>query len=208
MQITHGLFYLETDMGIKNNFITYASLGSIDNIIRLLKKVGNEFDLLGKEINYANEINIGGFMVNKRVNAYFSKYFLNFRYVTDINYKEQYDSYKLDTEIVDYSCDKFGFNINNKEFLEVKYGYKDYAFCIKMLESDFKNDNKKAVHILFGAGDKATYIASEYLLINYKKIYEEFGNKHYFFALEVNLVDESVNSARGIIDLTRHMFGQ
>ncbi len=206
VQITHGVFHLETDIGIKNDFITYASLGSVDNMISLLEQAGNVFDLMGKEINYDNEINIGGFMVNKRVNAYFSKYFSNFKYVTDINYKEKYDFYKLNTGIVDYSYDKFGFDINNQEFLEVKYGYIDYAFCIKMVESDFKNDNKKAVHILFGAGDKATYIASEYLLINYKKIYEKFGKKHYFFAPEVNLVDESVNGARGIIDLTHHMF--
>lgn len=183
-------------------------MGSINNIINLLGKAGKKFDLMGKEFNYKNEINIGGFMVNKKVNAYFSKYFLDFKYVTDINYKEKYDSYTLDTRIVDYSYDKFGFYINNQKFLEIKYGYVDYAFCIKMVESDFKSDNKKAVHILFGAGDKATYIASEYLLTNYKSIYEKFGDKHYFFALEVNLVDESVNGARGIIDLTNDMFNQ
>ncbi len=210
VQITHGVFHLETDIGIKNDFITYSSLKSVDNVIGLLAQAGKEFDLLEKELNYKNEINIGGFMVNKKVNAYFSKYFPNFKYVTDISYKEKYESYLLDTRIVEYSCDKFGFNINNQKFLEIKYGYKDYAFLIKLVELDFRNESKKAVHILFGAGDKATYLATEYLRFNYKELYKEIHKKyddnHYFFALEVNLVDESINSAKKIIDLTPYMF--
>ena len=75
-----------------------------------------------------------------------------------------------------------------------------------MVESDFKDDNNKVVHILFGAGDRATYIASQYLSTHYKQIYHTFRNEHYFFAIEVNLVDESVNHSKGIIDLTNEMF--
>lgn len=206
VKVSHGVFHLTTDIGIANSFITYASLDSVDNIIRLLNIVGQEFDLMGKGMYSKNEINIGGFMVNKKVNAYFSKHFLNFKYQTDMKYKSAYESYPIDTRIVGYSCDKFGLIINNKIFLEIKYGYTDYAFLIKMVNSDFKDDDAKTVHIMFGASDKATYKATEYLLTHYKQIYKKFGNDHYFFAIEINLVDESINYSQGIIDFTDEMF--
>lgn len=91
--------------------------------------------------------------------------------------------------------------------MEVEYGFKDYAFFIKMVDSDFKNEDNKTVHIIFGASDRATYIASQYFLTHCKKIYEKFKGNHYFIAVEVNLVDNSINHSRGIIDLTEDMFG-
>lgn len=206
VQITHGIFHLTTDIGIKNNFITYASLDSINNIIKLLNKVGQHFELTEQNGYIKNEVNIGGFMVNKKVNAYFSKHFLGFRYITDIEYKDKYEEYPIDTSFIEYSNKNFGFWIKDKKFLEVEYGFKDYAFLIKMVEADFKNENNKTVHILFGASDKATYIASQYFLTHCKKIFEKFKEKHYFIAVEVNLVDDSINSSRGIIDLTEEMF--
>lgn len=44
------------------------------------------------------------------------------------------------------------------------------------------------------------------LLTHYKQIYKKFGNDHYFFAIEINLVDESINYSQGIIDFTDEMF--
>lgn len=207
IKISHGIFHLTTDIGITNNFITYASLDSVNNIIKLLDITGQKFDLIGKGLHSKNEINIGGFMVNKKVNSYFSKHFPEFKYQTDIKYKSAYGSYPIDTKILKYSCNRFGFIVGN-EFLEIKYGYTDYVFFIKMISSDFKDDDAKTVHIIFGAGDKGTYIATEYLLMNYKEIYKNFKDNHYFFALEVNLVDESVNTSKGIKNLTKEMFNE
>ncbi len=207
VQISHGTFCLTTDIGITNNFITYASLASVNNIINLLNISGQQFELMEKGCYIKNEINIGGFMVNKKVNSYFSKYFSGFRYITDVKYKDKYEHYPIDTGFVEYSSEIFGFCINDEMFLEVKYGFTDYAFLIKMVEADFKDDNSRTVHILFGAGDKATYIASEYLRTHYKQIFYKFGKGHYFLAIEVNLIDESINHSKGIIDLTDEMFG-
>lgn len=204
--ISHAVFNLTTEIGITNNFITFNSLNCISHIIQLLDVIEQKYDLLGITTDYKNEINIGGIVMNKKVNAYFSKHFPNFKYITDRKYKEAYDKYPIDHTLIKYSSNKFGFLINETDFYEIKYGFNDYAFLIKMTQSDFKHDNKNSVHILFGAGAIGTEKATEYLLTHYKQIYKEYKNNHYFFAIEINLIDNSFNEAKGIIDLTNDMF--
>lgn len=206
VQLSHSTFDLITESGSKNNFITYASLESINNIINLLNIIGQDFDLVNEMMNAKNEINIGGFLTNKKVNAYFTKYFNNFKFITDTKYKKIYDKYPIDKRMIEYSSEKTGFKINDDIFLETNREITDYAFLIKLTNNDFKNDNIKAVHILFGGGDIGTIKSTEYLLTHYKQIYNKFKNNHYFFAMEVNRIDGSINYSRGIINLTDIMF--
>lgn len=172
----------------------------------LLNSVNQRFNLIDNNQESKNEINIGGFMTNKSVNAYFIKYFSSLKYVINIKYKEVYDKYPINKAIVDYSSDKFGFKIDNEVFLETNSKICDYAFLIKLTKSDFKDDNEKTVHIIFGGSDVGTLKASEFLFTHCKQIYQKYGKNHYFFAIEINRTDESINYTKGMIDLTDRMF--
>ena len=90
--------------------------------------------------------------------------------------------------------------------METKTDKIDYAFLIKLTPDDFNNECKKTVHILFGERSIGTIKATEYLMTQYKEIYKKYRNNHYFFAIEINLIDNSFNHKRGIIDLTQDMF--
>ena len=90
--------------------------------------------------------------------------------------------------------------------METKHEKTDYAFLIKLTPDDFKNECKKTVHILFGGRAISTVKATEYLKTQYKEIYRRYKNNHYFFAIEINLIDTSFNHQKGIIDLTNDMF--
>lgn len=206
VQIKNSTFCLQEPIGVYNNFITYSSLQSINNVINLLNIVNQEFNLIDNGQENRNEINIGGFMTNKSVNAYFIKYFKSFKYVTNIKYKNAYDQYPINKQIIEYTSEKFGFKIDNELFLEAGSKISDYAFLIKLTKSDFKDDNEKTVHIIFGGSDIGTVKASEYLYTHCKQIYRKYKKNHYFFAIEINRTDESVNYTKGIIDLTNVMF--
>lgn len=205
--ITHSSCYFSSDIECKNEYeyITYELLASINNIIKLFHIVNKKFNLIDNYKDSKNEVNIGGFLTNKKVNAYFIKHFRNLKYIVNDNHKNRYSKYPINHELIEYSSDKTGFQIGNNIFLETN-NTTDYAFVIKMKRSDFKDDNGKTVHILFGAGREGTVKASEYLTMYYKQIYNKYKNNHYFFALEVNRIDNSINFARGIIDLTNIMF--
>ncbi|MBQ4523341.1 MAG: hypothetical protein IJA10_10385 [Lachnospiraceae bacterium] len=205
VQISNSTFHLITDTKSSNDFITYSSLKSINNVINLLNIIEKKFDLLNKTTETKNEINIGGFITNKKVNAYFTKYFPHFKFIINDKYKEVYDNYSIDKRIIEYSSKTYGFKIVDN-FLETDSQLTDYAFLIKLTNSDFKNNKKKTVHILFGGGDIGTVKATEYLLTHYKEIYKKYKNNHYFFAIKVNRVDESIDYSKGIIDLTDKMF--
>ena len=207
VQISHCTFLLETYTHSQNNFITYASVIAMNNVINLFNIINQKFYLVENPIDVKNEINIGGFTANKKVNAYFIKYFSNFKYIDSIKKKAAYEKHPVDQRIFEFSIDdKRGFKIDDDYFLDTTGKISDYAFLIKLVKSDFKNDNEKTVHILFGGGDIGTIKATEFLLTHYKQIYEVFGEKHYFFALEINRVDNSINYSKGIIDLTDRMF--
>lgn len=205
-QIKNSIFHLSEPTGTLNNFITYSSLQSINNVVNLLNAVNQEFSLIDNGLENRNEINIGGFMTNKSVNAYFIKYFKNFKYVTNIKYKNTYDQYPINKQVIEYASEKFGFKIDNKVFLEAGSKISDYAFLIKLTKSDFKDDNEKTVHIIFGGTDIGTVKASEFLYSHCKQIYSKYKKNHYFFAIEINRTDDSINYTKGIIDLTDIMF--
>lgn len=206
VQISHSTFELITNIDHLNTFITFESLRSVNNIINLLNLINHEYDLIGREISSKDEINIGGFMTNKKVNVYFARHFKNFKFIANIRYKSEHAGYQIDKSMVEYSTEKFGFEINNDIFLETNREINDYAFIIKLTNSDFKDDNDRCVHILFGGGNIGTIKATEYLLTHCKQIYKKYKNNHYFFAIEVNRIDESINYSKGIIDLTDVMF--
>ena len=90
--------------------------------------------------------------------------------------------------------------------METKHNKIDYAFLIKLTPDDFNNECKKTVHILFGGRAISTVKATEYLRTQYKEIYKKYKSNHYFFAIEINLIDNSFNHKKGIIDLTKEMF--
>ena len=181
VQISHCTFELEMFSGSKNNFITYASVISMNNIINLFNIVGQRFYLVENPIDAKNEINIGGFSANKKVNAYFAKYFKGFKYLETEDKEEAHKRKGFDMRVFEFNKEgKKGFKINDV-FLETTSRISDYAFLIKLVKSDFKNDNEKTVHIVFGGGDIGTIKATEYLLTHYKQIYEKFGENHYLF---------------------------
>ncbi len=204
VQISYSVRDIENENGNKNNYMTHDCFESINNIIKLLNMKNLKYKV-ANEINSNNEINIGGFLNNKKVNVYFTNYFKNFKYIVYEKNKSIFEGYPIDHSILEYSIDKSGFKIGNDIF-EIKKDVNDYAFLIKLVKSDFKDNNKKAVHIIFGGGSMATKKATEYLLFNYKQIYKHFKKNHYFFALEINCIDQSINYSKGIINLTDRMF--
>ena len=203
--ITHSTFYFSNGRDHEHEYITYESLEGINNIIKLLHVVNKKFDLTENIINPNNEINIGGFVSNKKVNAYFTKHFQNFKFIANTERKNRYSNYPINQELIEYSDKENGFLIDNNIFLEINKTT-DYAFLIKMKSKDFKDDNSKTVHIAFGGGNIGTVKATEYLSMYYKQIYKKYKTNHYFFALEINKVDNSINFSKGIIDLTDIMF--
>lgn len=205
IQIYHSTFNLITGIDHINTFITFQSLCAIDNIIELLNKNNYIYNLIGTSDYSSNEINIGGFVTNKSVNAYFVKYFPNFKCLINERYKKEQESYPIDNRMIIYTKDKFGFQIDDI-LLETFHLKNDYAFLIKLVDSDFKNDNHRCVHILFGGSDLGTVKATEFLVTHCKQIYKKYKNTHYFFALEINRIDQSINYSKGIIDLTDKMF--
>lgn len=198
---------LKSLTGDTNDYITYDILKAINNTIKLLTLVSYKYNLIETANNAKNEINIGSFLTNKSVNAYFTKFFPNFKYFVDEKYRKKYVQYQIDTSMIEVGKNnKFGYQIGD-EFLEINEKICDYAFLIKLVASDFKDSYKKTVHILFGGSSMATVKASEYLLYHNKQIYERFKNGHYFFAIQINRIDNSINYAFGIRDFTVKMFG-
>lgn len=203
--ITHSTFYFSNGTGHEHEYITYESLEGINNIIKLLHAINKKFDLTETINNSHNEINIGGFVSNRKVNSYFTKHFNNFKFIANIDRKNRYSKYPINHELIEYSDMKTGFLIENNIFFKIDEKT-DYAFVIKMKKSDFKDDISKTVHIVFGGGNIGTVKATEYLSMYYKQIYKKFKNNHYFFALEINRIDNTINFSKGIIDLTDIMF--
>ena len=205
VQITHSMFKFSTGQGYIYNYITYEALKSVDNIIKLLHICDFKFNLLGNDDNAKNEINIGGFVANKRVASYFTQYFPNFKYKANIGRKKIYKKFPGNESIIEYTEFETGFNINNAIFLKTD-SHTDYAFIIKLIKSDFKDNNGKTVHILFGGENLGTEKSTEYFLKHTKQIYKKYKKNHYFFAIEINKTDGSINYSKGIIDLTDIMF--
>lgn len=206
VQIYQSTYTFSSVEGYIYDYITYNSLECMDNILSVFNIINQKFSFTTQIDNACNEICIGGFLPNKRVNSYFVKYFNNFKFYADEKFKEPYEKCPINTQIIIYSKNKFGFKINENIFLETKHNKIDYAFLIKLTPDDFNNECKKTVHILFGGRAISTVKATEYLRTQYKEIYKKYKSNHYFFAIEINLIDNSFNHKKGIIDLTKEMF--
>lgn len=140
---------------------------SINNIINLLHICDYKFNLLGNDYDAKNEIHIGGFVANKRVASYFVQHFPNFKYNANIEREKLYKKFPGNKKIIEYTEFETGFNINNSIFLKTD-SQVDYAFLIKLIKSDFKDNNGKIVHILFGGENMGTAKSTEYFLKNNK----------------------------------------
>lgn len=207
VQVSQSIFEIEGGSGIKKNYVTHGFLIAMNNIVNLFNVINQKFYFAEGQEDAKNEVNIGGFYANKRVNAYFKKYFPQFKYLDKKEKEEAYRQHYMDIEMFEFTNDGTkGFKVGNI-FLETTYKKSDYAFLIKLVKADFNNDNEKTVHILFGGDEIGTIKATEYLLTHYKQIYELYGENHYFFALEISGIDNSINYSKGIIDLTDRMFG-
>lgn len=185
-------------------YISCDSLKSIHNLISIFSLVNKKFIFINQDDNARNEICIGSFLNNKRTNSYFFKYFHNFTYYVNIEYKEEYSKYPMNTTMIVYCKEKTGFRIGNGNFYETINGQIDFAFLIKLTPMDLNTN--KVVHILFGEKANTTFKATEYLKTHHKEIYQKYKNNHYFFAVEINLIDNSFNLKKGIIDFTDEMF--
>lgn len=79
-----------------------------------------------------NEMYIGGPFYNKRTKFYFDKYFPQFVMYVDENLKEA----NIATQRVEYSHNKFGFELSEDTFFETIEDTKDYAFFVKLIPKD------------------------------------------------------------------------
>lgn len=206
VQIYQSTYEFDTVEGNRHEFITCHSMECIDNIVNLFNIINQKFIFVNHSDNAKNEICIGGFMANKRVIVHFVNHFKDFQYYVDEKFKNEYDKYPIPRKMIVYSKSKIGFKITDEIFLEIKPGEVDYAFLIKLVPNDFNNECNKVIHILFGGFAISTVKATEYLCNEYKNIYRHYKNSHYFFALEINLINNSFNNKKGIIDLTKYMF--
>lgn len=207
VQITQCIFEIEMKNYDERYYITHSSIIALNNTIELLNITGQKFYLIDNSREAINEINIGGFVANKTVSSYIKKYFPDFKFIIDSNNGKAYQQNPVDKDIFILSDNKKQFKIG-KKILDMSDGSVDYAILIKLTKDDFKDVNKKTVHIVFGGGDLGTIKATEYLATNYKSIYRTFGKKHYFFALEVRETDRKINDSIGIMDFTNEMFIQ
>ena len=206
VQIYQSTYTFNTVEGFIYDYVNYNSLECMDHILSVFDVIGQSFSFTTHIDNASNEICIGGFLANRRVNAYFIKYFSNFKFYVDEKLKNNYEKYPINTQMFVYSKSKTGFKINDTLFLETKQNKTDYAFLVKLTPNDFKNECIKTVHILFGGRAISTVKATEYLKTQYKEIYRKYKSDHYFFAIEINLIDNSFNHQKGIIDLKNIMF--
>lgn len=206
IQIYQSTFKFHVANGNKYSFIECSSLEEIHNLLNIFDFKTTKFVFTNHDDSARNEICIGGSFYNKRTNSYFIKYFSEFKEFVDFKHKNKLENADIDTQMVEYSDNRFGFKIDEDTFLETVEYKKDYAFLIKLTPNDFNIENKKVVHILFGGTYIGTIKATEYLKSHCKEIYRKYKNKHYFFAIEINLIDNSFNDRIGIIDLTDKMF--
>lgn len=207
IQIYQSIFQFTVADGNRYSNIECSSLEEINNVLKVFDFKIQKYVFTNHEDSARNEMCIGGFYYNKRTYSYFIKYFNNFKIYVNEKYEKEFKNDKIDTQFIVYSNNKFGFEIN-EDFLYTEENKKDFAFLIKLTPNDFGNDNKKFVHILFGGTYIGTIKATEYLKSYSKEIYKKYKNGHYFFAVEINLIDNSFNHRAGIIDLTDRMFTQ
>lgn len=206
IQIYQSTFKFEALDGSKHDFIKCSSLEETNNLLNIFNYKIQKFVFVNQDDSAKNEICIGGSFYNKKTNSYFNKYFNNFISVIDLKYKNKLDSLHIDTQLVEYSSNEFGFKIGEDIFLETEEYKNDYAFLIKLTSNDFNDERNKVVHILFGGTYVGTIKATEYLKTHCKEIYKKYKNEHYFFAIEIDLINKSFNQKVGIIDLTNKMF--
>lgn len=206
VQISHSVFTFSIGEKTTNTFITTSSVKAINTVVGMFDKVNQKYDLDDVSDDQENEMNIGGFTTNKKVNMYIAKYFPDFKYCTSHSSAEKYNAWGIDTSVIKYTETKKGFDIPGAEFMSTEQGKADYAFLIKLVKSDFKGVSGKTVHMLFGAVDIGTIKAAEYLAKYYKQIYKLHKDGHYFLAVEVSRIDGSFNFSKGPIDLTDKMF--
>lgn len=184
------------------NYISFNSLERIDNILNMFGIINQKFSFIREYDDIKNEMCIGGFWGNITINMYFNRFFNNFQYYCN---KEQ-NHHIICRNRISYSKDKTGFKINEYTFFETRLDKIDYAFLIKITPNDFKGMNNKTIHILFGGTDIGTIKATEFLSTQYSEIYKKYKDNHYFFAIKINLIDNSIDYQENIIDLTKEMF--
>lgn len=206
VHIYQSTFTFKTVESCQYEFVTWSSMESIQIITSLFNKVNQEFFLAAQRKSAQNEMCIGGFINNRHVNAYFTAHFKNFYMIINEKYREDYESYGIDTRMIKYSSEKMGFGVGNNIFLETAWDKNDYAFLIKLTGEDFKDEPNKTVHILFGGRYIGTKKAVEYFQTHYVELYKKYKKNHYFLAIEINQVDDSFNDKNDCIDLTTTMF--
>ena len=184
------------------NFISYDSLERIENVLNMFRIINQEFTFTRQDDDIENEMCIGGFWGNMTINMYFNRFFNNFCYYSD----KRQNNHIIYGNRIHYFENKTGFKINKNTFLETKFNNTDYAFLIKITPNSFEGMNNNTIHILFGGTDNSTIKATEFLRTQYKEIYKKYKNGHYFFAIKLNLSDNTIDYKNGIIDLTGEMF--
>lgn len=105
--------------GFQTKIIAIDSIEGLYNITNMLSIIGKKYKFVNHNETSKNEICVGGFLYNKRVNSYFLNHFGNFKYFIDVKYKDYYEKATSNSPILKYTNHKFGFYIDETLFLEV-----------------------------------------------------------------------------------------
>lgn len=192
--------------------VILSEVTQLCDIIIFLKNVKKEVFFRNEKIKKKDtiEIIIGSPVVNNNSLVYFNDFFTSVKYYinsenyrnSEIDFKERISDFFV---INNYYEQAIRYGENESEVLEYKHKIKDYAILIKISNNDFVFDKKKTVHIIFGMGRNGTKEAVNFFIMNYRRLYRDFHNRHYCIALEVNK-NGVINQKKEYINLTKHFF--
>lgn len=201
----------------RTDIIPMCPIGDIkaaSNIIDLIHKTGlySHQDSIFYERRYdINFVNynifcIGGSLANKYSYHLFKQFFPNFQIFAPEE-KIKTNPNKIPPEHFKESDYEKGFcwgDAESDQFIINKD--ERYAILVKLSAQDFNINHHGTIHILFGNGINGTLAISQYLLHNYKDLYEMVKKeKHYFIAFKLKRGTEIIDT-NSFIDLSNKMF--
>ena len=180
-------YYRTSILDVERDVLVADEVKQMIMVDQKLAEIGVEVKLLQEDNEDYDEIHIGGPSVNAYTNRYFYKYLKNIRWKISADRREGYLKYNRKGFKFDYILEsedgKEGFVIGDR-FYEFIPGQKGWALLVKII--DDKDIERKAIHLLFGAGANGTIGAVKYFSKDYTKIFDKWKDKEYFAIFEVN----------------------
>lgn len=161
--VTQAIFEPSMISGITHNMITYECAISLVNITTILKMCNFKYRIYEEPSVQYDEINIDGPTCNKKVNAYITTLFPNFKFVTPLSEQNKFNEYPINKQFIEYSQNEMGFKIYDDSgkilhYFEIDSRYKDIIFIIKLTSQDFNYKFKKMYLLCLQATIKEVYM--------------------------------------------------